>query len=97
MYSGAKYPFQLSPHCGENLIVGERVCSTETMNVVTQETTKEAASAPHGTIKETSKETVFPLQNTSKDTIKEILLSAIRQNPNIKVEELADLVGLTVS
>ena len=66
----------------------------------TKETTKETPSASHGTIKETSKETVSPPQNTSKetskDTIKETLLSAIRQNPHIKVEELADLVGLTV-
>ena len=66
----------------------------------TKETTKETPSASHGTIKETSKETVSPPQNTSKetskDTIKETLLSAIRHNPHIKVEELADLVGLTV-
>ena len=34
MHSGTVYPFQLSPQCGENLIVGERVRSTETMDVV---------------------------------------------------------------
>ena len=62
----------------------------------TKETTKETPSASHGTIKETSKETVSPPQDTIKDTIKDTLLSAIRQNPHIKVEELADLVGLTV-
>ena len=25
LYSGMMYPFQLSPHCGENLIAGEKL------------------------------------------------------------------------
>ena len=34
MYSEAAYPSSIVSARGENLIVGERVCSTETMNVV---------------------------------------------------------------
>ena len=50
MYSGAKYPFQLSPHCGENLIVGESLHSTEVMNVVEVSKAKDLKNTMRGDV-----------------------------------------------